>query len=72
MTAQASLGKLFQGLIEECRLGFLPVRTVEEPAPSWNDPALWHPRKGFEVGARNAIVPAIPLVLQLIEKHEEA
>jgi rhamnosyltransferase subunit B len=36
------------------------------------DPNLWHPRKGFEVVARNAIVPAIPRVFQLIEKHADA
>jgi hypothetical protein len=36
------------------------------------DPDLWHPRKGFEVVARNAILPAISRVFQLIEKYADA
>jgi UDP:flavonoid glycosyltransferase YjiC (YdhE family) len=62
----------FQELIERCGLGFLPVGTIEEARATIADPDLWHPRKGFEVIARNAILPAIARVFQLIEKHTDA
>ena len=62
----------FQELIENCGLGFLPVGTVQEARTALADPDLWHPRKGFEVVARNAILPAISRVFQLIEKYADA
>jgi rhamnosyltransferase subunit B len=62
----------FQQLIEECGLGFLPVGTVEEARAAVADPDLWHPRKGFMVVARKAILPAMPSVFELIEKYADA
>jgi rhamnosyltransferase subunit B len=62
----------FQELIEKCGIGFLPVGTIEEARVTMSDPNLWHPRKGFEVVARNVILPAIGRVFQLIEKHADA
>src|SRR5262245_13524123 len=59
----------FQELIEKCGLGFLAVGTLEQARATIADPNLWHPRKGFEVVARNAILPAIAPVFKLIEKH---
>ena len=50
---------LFQELIEGQGLGFLPVGTIEDARATIADPDLWHPRKGFEVVARRAILPAM-------------
>jgi rhamnosyltransferase subunit B len=61
----------FRELIEKCGLAFLEVGTVEEARATVANPDLWHPRKGFEVVARNAIVPAIARVFKLIEKHAD-
>jgi rhamnosyltransferase subunit B len=60
---------IFQDLIEQQGLGFLPVGTVEEARAAIADPDLWHPRKGFEVVARRAILPAMPIVYRHIERH---
>jgi rhamnosyltransferase subunit B len=62
----------FQELIEKCGLGFLPVGTIEEARVTMANPDLWHPRKGFEVVARNAILPAIGRVFELIAKNVDA
>jgi len=62
----------FQELIQKCGLGFLPVGTIEEAQATMADPNLWHPRKGFEVVARAAILPSIERVFRLIEKHAGA
>ncbi len=63
---------LFQPLIEAQGLRFLPVGTVEEARAAIADPDLWHPRKGFEVVARRAMLPAMVEVYRLIEAHADA
>lgn len=60
---------LFQELIERQGLGFLPVGTLEDARATIADPDLWHPRKGFEVVARRALVPSIAPVYRHIEQH---
>ncbi len=60
---------LFQDLIEGQGLGFLPVGTVEDARAAIADPDLWHPRKGFQVVARRAILPAMAEIYRLIERH---
>src|SRR5471032_1353643 len=60
---------LFQPLIEQQGVGFLPVGTSEEAFAAIADPQLWHRRKGFEVVARRVIVPAIAQIYRLIETH---
>src|SRR5690348_3647746 len=50
---------LFQELIEGQGIGFLPVGTLDEARAAIADPDLWHPRKGFEVVAKRAILPAM-------------
>src|SRR5262245_43771128 len=62
----------FQELIEKSGLGFLPVGTVEQARTAIADPNLWHPRKGFAVVARHAILPSMQPVFRLIEKHAGA
>src|SRR5215831_1008568 len=57
----------FQELIEKCGLGFLPVGTIEQARATIANPDLWHPTKGFEVVARNAILPSMATVFRLIE-----
>jgi rhamnosyltransferase subunit B len=59
----------FQELIEAHDLGFLPLGTVEDARATIADPDLWHPRKGFEVVARRAIVPAMAETYRHIERH---
>jgi rhamnosyltransferase subunit B len=59
----------FQELIESRGLGFLPLGTVEDARATIADPDLWHPRKGFEVVARRAIVPAMAETYRHIERH---
>jgi UDP:flavonoid glycosyltransferase YjiC (YdhE family) len=59
----------FQELIETRGLGFLPLGTLEDARATIADPDLWHPRKGFEVVARRAIVPAIAETYRHIERH---
>ena len=49
---------LFQELIEQQGLGFFPLGTLEDARATIADPDLWHPRKGFEVVARRAILPS--------------
>src|SRR5262245_42847233 len=63
---------LFQDLIESQGLGFLPLGTIEQAREAIADPDLWHPRKGFEVVARRAMVPAIAEVYRHIERHLDA
>lgn len=59
---------LFQPLIERVGLGFLPLGTVDDARAAMADPDLWHPRKGFGVVARRAIVPSIEPVYRHIER----
>ena len=59
----------FQELIEAQGLGFLPLGTLEDARATIADPDLWHPRKGFEVVARRAIVPAMAETYKHIERH---
>jgi rhamnosyltransferase subunit B len=63
---------IFQELIEGQSLGFLPVGTIEQAREAIADPDLWHARKGFEVVARRAIIPAIGDVYRHIERHADA
>lgn len=63
---------VFQRLIEQFRLKFLAIGTIEGAQRMIADPNLWHPRKGFTVVARGAMIPAIPEVYRLIEKHAGA
>jgi rhamnosyltransferase subunit B len=63
---------LFQELIEGQGLGFLPVGTLDDAKATIEDPDLWHPRKGFEVVARRAILPAMSIVYRHIERHADA
>jgi rhamnosyltransferase subunit B len=63
---------LFQELIETQGLGFLPVGTLEQAREAIADPDLWHPRKGFEVVARRAILPAMPEVYRHIEREADS
>jgi rhamnosyltransferase subunit B len=63
---------IFEDLIGEQGLGFLPVGTIEQAHEAIADPDLWHPRKGFQVVARRAMVPAIGAVYRHIERHAGA
>lgn len=63
---------LFQPIIEQQGLGFLPVGTIDDALAAIADPDLWHPRKGFGVVARRAMLPAMPVVYRLIEQHADA
>jgi rhamnosyltransferase subunit B len=63
---------IFQELIEGQGMGFLPVGTIDDARATIADPDLWHPRKGFEVVARRAILPAMAEVYRLIERHADA
>lgn len=62
---------LFQELIEGQGVGFLRVGTVEDARATIADPDLWHPRKGFEVVAHRAILPAMTEVYQHIERSAD-
>jgi rhamnosyltransferase subunit B len=62
---------LFQELIEAQGLNFLPIGTVEDAQAAIADPDLWHPRKGFGVVARRAILPAMAPVYRAIERHAD-
>jgi rhamnosyltransferase subunit B len=62
---------LFESLIEHQGLGFLPVGTLEDARAAMADPNLWHPRKGFEVVAKRALVPAMAAVYRHIERHAD-
>jgi rhamnosyltransferase subunit B len=63
---------LFQPLIEQLGLGFLPVGTIEDAEQALADPDLWHARKGFGVVARRIMLPAITQIYRLIEAHADA
>jgi rhamnosyltransferase subunit B len=63
---------LFQELIEGQGVEFLPLGTIDDARATIADPDLWHPRKGFEVVARRAIVPSIAEVYRYIEQHADA
>jgi rhamnosyltransferase subunit B len=62
----------FQELVEAQGLGFVPVGTLDDARAAIADPDLWHPRKGFEVVVRRAIVPAMPEVYRHIERLAHA
>jgi len=63
---------LFQTLIEEQGLQFLPVGSIEDAHAAIADPDLWHRRKGFGVVAQRMMVPAIARIYRLIEAHADA
>jgi rhamnosyltransferase subunit B len=63
---------LFQELIEQQGLGFFPLGTLDDARATIADPDLWHPRKGFEVVARRAILPSMPETYRYIERHADA
>ncbi|MEP7305780.1 MAG: glycosyltransferase [Acidobacteriota bacterium] len=62
---------LFQELIEGHGVGFLPVGTVEDARAAIADPDLWHARKGFEVVAHRAILPAMTEMYRHIERSAD-
>ena len=62
----------FQELVEAQGLGFVPVGTLDDARTAIADPDLWHPRKGFEVVARRAILPAMSEVYRQIERRAHA
>ena len=68
-TATVVTNPFFQDLVESQSLGFLPVGTVEEAKSIIADPDLWHPRKGFEVVAGRAMLPAMSEIYRHIERH---
>jgi rhamnosyltransferase subunit B len=59
----------FQELVEAQGLGFVPIGTLDDARAAIADPDLWHPRKGFEVVARRAILPAMSAVYRHIEQR---
>jgi rhamnosyltransferase subunit B len=63
---------LFQELIEQQGLGFFPLGTLEDARATIADPDLWHPRKGFDVVARRAILPSMPEVYRYIDRHADS
>jgi len=63
---------IFQDLIEAQALGFLPVGTIEQAQQAIADPDLWHPRKGFEVVARRAMIPGMAAVYHHIERNADS
>lgn len=63
---------LFQELIEGQGVGFLPVGTLDGARAAIADPDLWHPRKGFQVVAQRAILPAMAEVYRHIERQSDA
>jgi len=62
---------LFQPMIENLGLGFLPVGTIEGARALLAAPNLFHPRKGFELVAQEMVVPAIAEIYRLIEAHAD-
>lgn len=62
---------LFQEKIEQQGLAFLPVGTAAEARSLIANRDLWHPRKGFEVIAREVMVPSTAAIYRLIEKHAD-
>ena len=46
--------------------------TLDDARATIADPDLWHPRKGFEVIARRAILPSMAEVYRHIERHADA
>jgi len=63
---------LFQELSEGQGVGFLPVGTIDGALATIADPDLWHPRKGFEVVAQRAILPAMAEVYRHIERYADS
>lgn len=63
---------LFQELIEQQGLGFSPLGTLDDARATIADPDLWHPRKGFEVVARRAILPSMQGAYRYIERHADS
>lgn len=62
---------VFEEMIEAQGLRFLPIGTIDDARAAIADPDLWHPRKGFAVVARRAILPAIEPVYRAIERHAD-
>jgi rhamnosyltransferase subunit B len=61
----------FRESVEAEGLGFLPVGTIAQVESAIADPDLWHPGKGFEVVARRVIIPSIPEIFRLLERHAD-
>lgn len=52
----------FQAMVEGAGLTLAPVGGAEDFRRGLENPDLWHPVKGFQVIARQAILPAMPLM----------
>jgi len=62
---------IFQELIEAQGLGFIALGTAEDARRTMANPDLWHPRKGFSVVAREAMIPSVEPVYRAIERHAD-
>jgi rhamnosyltransferase subunit B len=62
----------FRESIEAQGLGFLPVGTIADMQSAIADPNLWHPKRGFSAVATRVIIPSIPEIFRIIEKHADA
>ncbi len=60
---------IFETLIASLGIEFLPVGTHAQVEALIGNPDLFHPRKGFALIARYAMVPAIEPIYRLIEAH---
>ncbi len=60
---------IFEPLIKSLGIEFLAVGTIAQVEALIGNPDLFHPRKGFALLTRHAIVPAIEPVYRLIEAH---
>jgi rhamnosyltransferase subunit B len=59
----------FQAVIEAQGIAFLPLGRSEDVTRIIAHPDLWHARRGFEVIAREVMVPAIGEMYRLIESR---
>lgn len=64
----------FENLVKNSGLAFIPFGTIEQGLEVLNDPAMWHPKKGFNVLWAKTIQPnlhCIRLYVQSLEPKEE-
>lgn len=61
--------EVFEEQVRDSGLEFIALGSRKEAEEAINDPRLWHPTKGFECIAERVIIPTLPRLYRIIEKH---
>ncbi|HVJ80892.1 MAG TPA: glycosyltransferase, partial [Planctomycetia bacterium] len=60
---------LFGAVAADLGMEFVEIGTREEFADAMKNPDLWHPTKGFPMIIREALIPLVPRIYEVIQRH---